>query len=120
MNTRYKKTHKILCHLRHELALKREILTCKSVSTYAKYIFDVILNAFSSVCVYVCVCERERERESCYEFINPFIVRFLFTVICMKVLLGIMIRVFTNGQRDWGSIPGQVMPKTQKMVLDTS
>ena len=29
-------------------------------------------------------------------------------------------RVFANGPGDWGSIPGQVIPKTLKMVLDTS
>ena len=29
-------------------------------------------------------------------------------------------RVFANGPGDWGSIPGGVMPNTQKMVLDTS
>ena len=29
-----------------------------------------------------------------------------------------MSRVFTNGLGDWGSIPGQVIPKTKKMVLD--
>ena len=29
-------------------------------------------------------------------------------------------RVFANGLGDWGSIPGQIIPKTQKMVLDTS
>ena len=29
-----------------------------------------------------------------------------------------MSRVFANGPGDWGSIPGQVLPKTQKMVLD--
>ena len=29
-------------------------------------------------------------------------------------------RVFTIGAGDWGSIPGQVIPKTQKIVLDTS
>ena len=34
--------------------------------------------------------------------------------------IGIMVRVFTNGQRDRGSIPGQVIPKTQKMVLDAT
>ena len=28
-------------------------------------------------------------------------------------------RVFTNGSGGWGSIPGLVIPKTQKMVLDT-
>ena len=31
-----------------------------------------------------------------------------------------MVRVFTNGLGDWGSIPGQVIPKTQKMVLDAA
>ena len=31
-----------------------------------------------------------------------------------------MVRVFTNGAGDLGSIPGRVIPKTQKMVLDTS
>ena len=29
-------------------------------------------------------------------------------------------RVFANGPRDRGSIPGRVIPKTLKMVLDTS
>ena len=31
-----------------------------------------------------------------------------------------MVRVFANGPADWGSIPGRVKPKTQKMVLDAS
>ena len=31
-----------------------------------------------------------------------------------------MVRMFGNGLRDKGSIHGQVMPKTQKMVLDAS
>ena len=30
------------------------------------------------------------------------------------------IRVFTSGPGDLGSIPGRVIPKTQKMVLDAS
>ena len=29
-------------------------------------------------------------------------------------------RVFANVPGDWGSISGRVIPKTQKMVLDTS
>ena len=29
-----------------------------------------------------------------------------------------MSRVFANGHEEPGSIPGQVIPKTQKMVLD--
>ena len=31
-----------------------------------------------------------------------------------------MSRVFANGPVDWGSNPGWVIPKTQKMVLDTT
>ena len=34
--------------------------------------------------------------------------------------IGIMVRVFANGLGDLGSIPGQVIPKTLKMVLDAS
>ncbi len=33
---------------------------------------------------------------------------------------GLMSRVFANGLGDQGSIPGQVIPKTQKMVLDAT
>ena len=35
-------------------------------------------------------------------------------------LTGIVGRVFTNGPGDLGSIPGRVLPKIFKMVLDTS
>ena len=31
-----------------------------------------------------------------------------------------MVRVFPNGPQDQGSIPGRVIPKTQKMVLDAA
>ena len=33
---------------------------------------------------------------------------------------GLEDRVFANGLGDWGSIPGQVIPKIKQMVLDTS
>ena len=35
-------------------------------------------------------------------------------------LIGLVDRGFTNGLGDLGSIPGRVIPKTLKMVLDTS
>ena len=35
-------------------------------------------------------------------------------------LIGLVGRVFTNGPGDLGSIPGRVLPKTLKMVLDIS
>ena len=34
--------------------------------------------------------------------------------------IGTMSRVFANSPRDQGSIPGQVIPKIQKMALDAS
>ena len=34
--------------------------------------------------------------------------------------IGMMVRVFANSLGDLSSIPGQVIPKTQKMVLDAS
>ena len=37
-----------------------------------------------------------------------------------KLSIGLMSRVFTNDPEDWGSIPGQVIPKTQKMVHDAA
>ena len=35
-------------------------------------------------------------------------------------LIGIMVRVFTTGPEDRGSIPGRVLLKTQKMILNAS
>ena len=31
-----------------------------------------------------------------------------------------MVRVFSNGPLELGSVPGRVIPKTQKMVLDAT
>ena len=38
----------------------------------------------------------------------------------MKLLIGLVGRVFDNNRGDLGSIQGHVIPKTLKMVLDTS
>ena len=38
----------------------------------------------------------------------------------MNQLISLVGRVFANSPGDWSSIPGQVIPKTQKMVLDAS
>ena len=35
-------------------------------------------------------------------------------------LIGLVVRVFANDPEDLGSIPGRVIPKTFKRVLDTS
>ena len=38
----------------------------------------------------------------------------------MRLYICLGVRVFANGPGDLGSIPGRVIPKTQKMVLDAS
>ncbi len=40
--------------------------------------------------------------------------------IAIKRLISLVDRVFANGPGDLGSIPGRIIPKTFKMVLDTS
>ena len=47
-----------------------------------------------------------------YKVINPFYER--------VPDIGLAVRVFANGPGDLGSIPGRVITKTQKMVLDAS
>ena len=42
------------------------------------------------------------------------------TLMCKRGLICLVGRVFANGLRDQGSVPSQVIPKTLKMVLDTS
>ena len=40
--------------------------------------------------------------------------------VWLSMDVGLEVRVFANGPGDLGSIPGRVIPKTQKMVLDAS
>ena len=49
-----------------------------------------------------------------------FICIHTYIYICIYRSIGLMVRVFANGPEDLGSIPGQVIPKTQKMVLDAT
>ena len=65
--------------------------------------------------------EREREREN-----NIYIYIYMCVCVCVCVCvfvcvyIGRVSRVFANGPGDPGLIPGRVIPKTQKMVLDIS
>ena len=51
---------------------------------------------------------------------NPYRVDLLLNILAIYWVISLMSRVFANGAGDQGSIPDQVIPKTQKMVLDTS
>ena len=44
----------------------------------------------------------------------------IIIIIIINWLIGLVARVFSNGLGDLGSIPGHVIPRTLKMVLDTS
>ena len=44
----------------------------------------------------------------------------LMNSIYLTRVIDQMSRVFTNGPGNWGSIPGRLIPKTQKMVLDAT
>ena len=45
----------------------------------------------------------------------------IYLCVCVFILdIGIMVRVFTHGPGNLGSIPGRVIPMTQKMVFDAS
>ena len=56
--------------------------------------------------MYVCVCVCAHARTHTHLFLYWSI--------------GLAVREFANDPGDWGSIPGRVIPKTQKMVLDLS
>ena len=44
----------------------------------------------------------------------------MMMIISVNRFIGPVGRVFANGPEDLGSIPGRIIPKTFKMVLDTS
>ena len=53
-------------------------------------------------------------------FVNLSLSLTLYIYIFKYRLIGVVGRVFTNGLGDMGSIPGRVIRKTLKMVLDAS
>ena len=58
---------------------------------------------------------RKQENQNFHKFC-------MFLLICYLVnrFIGLVGRMFANGLGDLGSIPGHVIPKTFKMVLDNS
>ena len=56
----------------------------------------------------------------CVVHFQEFLYRYDIKYFYQVPDIGLAVRVFANGPRDLGSIPGRVIPKTQKMVLDAS
>ena len=67
-------------------------------------------------------CSRYRKGSLRVTLDNGRPLSFYFTLYhgLDKSDIGLGVRVFANGPGDLGSIPGRVIPKTQKMVLDAS
>ena len=60
---------------------------------------------------------------SATNLLNEIVITVYCCNICRYIKvpdIGLAVRVFANGPGDLGSIPGRVIPKTQKMVLDAS
>ena len=55
-----------------------------------------------------------------YKFSKLFNAKATFVEEQLWRAIGQMSKVFANGLAGWGSIPGRVIPKTQKMVLDAA
>ena len=54
-----------------------------------------------------------------YIYIYMCVCAYIIIIIIINRDIGPAVRVFANGPGDLGSIPGRVIPKTLKMVLDT-
>ena len=66
-----------------------------------------------------------KEWEKCpihcnYTMVKSHLLRWKYTWRSDNEFIGLVGIVFANGPGDLGSIPGRVIPKTLKMVLDTS
>ena len=55
-----------------------------------------------------------------YWKLKKYLIPEKFIYIYIKRLIDLVSRVFPNGLGDLGSIPGRIIPKTFKMVLDTT
>ena len=77
-----------------------------------------VLVVSKSLCGYVSNQVQYNMESVQYLWQNYYRARTIFYVDWMYI--GPAVRVFANGPGDLGSIPGRVIPKTLKMVLDTT
>ena len=78
---------------------------------------------YISIYTYIYVCVQRQRRPVIRVCVHIYIYIYIYIYIHWRQinrLIGLVRRVFANGPVDLGSIPGRVIPKTSKMVLDTS
>ena len=97
-------------------------------------IYIYICFTYIYVCAHVCACVRftffmclcsHRFFWKTLIYISRYHISFITCTFYSKlnsilIPYGPAVRVFANGPGDLGSIPGRVIPKTLKMVLDTT
>ena len=90
---------------------------CVHAQTWACAYIDIniCINACLSICVHVYVYKDISAYVYIYIYIYIYWCVYIITLIWEHIRKG-----FTNGPGDRGSIPGWVIPKTQKIVLDDS
>ena len=81
---------------------------CYDIFIYAYTCTDIFIHTCTHTHVYICLC------------LYIYIYMCVCVCVCVCERIGLVGRVFANGRGDLGSIPGRVIPKTLKMVLDTS
>ena len=99
-----------------------------------KFLWSKVFLVFVCVCVCLCVCVCVCVCV-CGLYLRIAVWSYMWLLMCVwwhmcrmaelrlfheYILLIIMVWVFANGPGDRDSIPGKVIPKTQKMVLDAA
>ena len=70
--------------------------------------------------IYIYILTQLKQYIYIYIYIHLHIYIYLYILIYVDQLIGLVGSVFATGPGDLGSIPGRIIPKTLKMVLDTS
>ena len=83
-----------------------QYISVKILNTIGIIVFNIEANPYFQLCLYI--------------YIYMYIYVHTHTHTHTRPDIGLAVRVFANGPGDLGSIPGRVIPKTQKMVLDAS
>ena len=95
-------------------------LSCVSQKHFVKKRTETDWGIFfkTGICCISCSAVCTSSFKSLKEFTVSILI-FLWSHLVLQ-LTGLVGSVFANGPGDLGSIPGRVIPKTLKMVLDTS
>ena len=82
-----------------------------SLENYRMYLIYIYIYIYIYICMYIYIYPLGQWAGYIYIYIYIYIY---------NQLIGLVDKVFTNGPGDLGSVPGRVIPKTLKMLLDTS